>query len=95
MANLKSSKKRLVQSEKRRLYNSSRRSMLRTFIKKVYNAINSGDINLANKFFYILQPIIDRQVTQGLIHKNTAARHKSNLCARIKSMKTKKVNLTS
>lgn len=86
MANIKSAKKRAVQSEKRRKHNASRRSMMRTFIKKVYAAIATGDKEAAQKAFNDMQPIVDRQAGNGLIHKNKAARHKSNLVARINAM---------
>ncbi|AIU89795.1 MULTISPECIES: 30S ribosomal protein S20 [Pectobacterium] len=86
MANIKSAKKRAVQSEKRRKHNASRRSMMRTFIKKVYAAIAVGDKEAAQKAFNDMQPIVDRQAGKGLIHKNKAARHKSNLVARINAM---------
>nr|WP_113865443.1 30S ribosomal protein S20 [Brenneria salicis]NMN90486.1 SSU ribosomal protein S20P [Brenneria salicis ATCC 15712 = DSM 30166]RBP64813.1 SSU ribosomal protein S20P [Brenneria salicis ATCC 15712 = DSM 30166]RLM31540.1 30S ribosomal protein S20 [Brenneria salicis ATCC 15712 = DSM 30166] len=86
MANIKSAKKRAVQSEKRRKHNASRRSMMRTFIKKVYAAIATGDKEAAQKAFKDMQPIVDRQAGKGLIHKNKAARHKSNLVARINAM---------
>ncbi|GKV75128.1 30S ribosomal protein S20 [Pectobacterium brasiliense] len=86
MANIKSAKKRAVQSEKRRKHNASRRSMMRTFIKKVYAAIAIGDKEAAQKAFNDMQPIVDRQAGKGLIHKNKAARHKSNLVARINAM---------
>ena len=43
MANIKSAKKRAIQSEKARKHNASRRSMMRTFIKKVYAAIEAGE----------------------------------------------------
>ncbi|MBL0906399.1 30S ribosomal protein S20 [Pectobacterium carotovorum] len=86
MANIKSAKKRAVQSEKRRKHNASRRSMMRTFIKKVYAAIAVGDKEAAQKAFSDMQPIVDRQAGKGLIHKNKAARHKSNLVARINAM---------
>ncbi|MEI4259822.1 MAG: 30S ribosomal protein S20 [Candidatus Dasytiphilus stammeri] len=79
MANLKSSKKRIIKSEKRRKQNVSQRSMLRTFIKKVYSSIKIGDKLSATNAFNIMQPIVDRLATKGLIHKNKAARHKSNL----------------
>lgn len=49
MANIKSAKKRAVQSEKRRQHNASRRSMMRTYIKKVYAAVASGDKEAAQK----------------------------------------------
>lgn len=83
MANIKSAKKRAVQSEKRRKHNASRRSMMRTFIKKVYAAIETGDKATAQKAFDEMQPIVDRQAASGLIHKNKAARHKANLAAQI------------
>lgn len=86
MANIKSAKKRAIQSEKRRQHSSSRRSMVRTFIKKVYAAIATGDKEAAQKAFNDMKPIVDRYASKGLIHKNKAARHKSNLVAQIKSM---------
>ncbi len=86
MANIKSAKKRAVQSEKRRKHNASRRSMMRTFIKKVYAAIATGDKEAAQKAFNDMQPIVDRQASKGLIHKNKAARHKSNLAAQISAL---------
>ncbi|MGP1930266.1 MAG: 30S ribosomal protein S20 [Arsenophonus sp. ET-YP4-MAG3] len=86
MANIKSAKKRAIQSEKRRQHNISRRSMVRTFIKKVYAAIATGDKEAAQAAFNNMQPIIDRCATKGLIHKNKAARHKMTLIAKIKSI---------
>ncbi|OMQ22378.1 MULTISPECIES: 30S ribosomal protein S20 [Serratia] len=86
MANIKSAKKRAIQSEKRRKHNASRRSMVRTFIKKVDAAIASGDKEAAQNAFLVMQPLVDRQAAKGLIHKNKAARHKSNLTARINAM---------
>ncbi|HEI8866791.1 30S ribosomal protein S20 [Serratia sp. NPDC078593] len=86
MANIKSAKKRAVQSEKRRKHNASRRSMVRTFIKKVDAAIAAGDKEAAQNAFTVMQPLVDRQAAKGLIHKNKAARHKSNLSARINAM---------
>ncbi|MFB6422155.1 MAG: 30S ribosomal protein S20 [Candidatus Malihini olakiniferum] len=87
MANIKSAKKRTLQSEKRRKCNASRRSMMRTFIKKVYMAIAASDKEAAQKAFSDMQPIVDRQANKGLIHKNKAARHKSNLAAQISALK--------
>ncbi|WP_225639442.1 30S ribosomal protein S20 [Candidatus Profftia sp. (ex Adelges kitamiensis)] len=86
MANIKSAKKRAVQSEQRRKHNASRRSMIRTFLKKVYTEIANGNKIAAQNAFYKMQPIIDRQACKGLIHKNKAARHKSNLVAQINKM---------
>ncbi|UAJ66073.1 30S ribosomal protein S20 [Candidatus Schneideria nysicola] len=86
MANIKSAKKRILTSEKRHKQNISKRSMIRTFIKKVYIAINSNDKKKALDAFYSMQSIIDRNVKKGLLHKNKAARHKSNLMKRINVM---------
>jgi small subunit ribosomal protein S20 len=83
LANIKSSKKDALASEKRRKQNSSRRSMIRTFIKKVRIAITSGDKKIAQDAFKKMQPIIDSHVSKGLIHKNKAARYKSNLSLKI------------
>lgn len=82
MANIKSAKKRAVQSEKRRKHNASGRSMMRTYIKKVEAAIVAGDKEVAQNAFNVMQPIVDRKAAKGLIHKNKAARHKSNQIGR-------------
>ena len=86
MANIKSSKKDSITANKQRLYNMSKRSMMRTFIKKVYMAISVGNKITAQQAFNQLQPVIDRYATKGLIHKNKAARHKSHLMLKIKKM---------
>ncbi|MGL5311234.1 MAG: 30S ribosomal protein S20 [Plesiomonas shigelloides] len=86
MANIKSAKKRAVQAEKRRQHNASRRSMMRTFVKKVYAAITTGNKETAMTAFATMQPVLDRMASKGLIHKNKAARHKANLVAQIKAM---------
>ncbi|UDG80037.1 30S ribosomal protein S20 [Candidatus Steffania adelgidicola] len=86
MANIRSAKKRALQSEKRRQHNTSRRSMMRTFVKKVHTAIATGNKEAAQNAFFVMQPIVDRQASNGLIHKNKAARYKSNLTAKINAM---------
>lgn len=86
MANSKSAKKRAIQSEKRRQHNASRRSMMRTLVKKVIAAIEAGDKEVATKEFAAASPVLDRYATKGLIHKNKAARSKSRLSAKIKAL---------
>ena len=86
MANIKSVKKRAIQAEKARKHNASRRSMTRTFVKKVVAAIAAGDKAAAQAAFDAAQPVLDRMATKGLIHKNKAARHKSRLAAQIKAL---------
>ncbi|MGF1757839.1 30S ribosomal protein S20 [Photobacterium sagamiensis] len=86
MANIKSAKKRAITSEKRRQHNASRRSMMRTFFKKVIAAIEAGEKENATKAFADMQPVLDRMATKGLIHKNKAARDKARLAAKIKAL---------
>lgn len=86
MANIASAKKRARQAEKHRQHNASLRSMVRTYIKKVYAAIEAGDKTLAEESFKTAQPIIDRMADKGLLHKNKAARHKSRLTAHLKKL---------
>lgn len=86
MPNIKSAKKRVVIAEKARQRNVAARSKMRTLIKNVLKAIESNDKAKATEAFAIAEPILDRAACKGLIHKNKAARHKSNLAAKIKNM---------
>lgn len=86
MANIASAKKRARQSEKRRLQNVGYRSMMRTQIKKVITAIESGDKQAASTAYSVAIPILDRMAGKGLVHKNKAARHKKHLNAQIKAL---------
>lgn len=86
MANTAQAKKRARQAEKHRVRNASQRSNLRTFIKKVVAAVNAGDKEQAQTAFKTAVPIIDSAVNKGIIHKNKAARSKSRLSLKIKSM---------
>jgi small subunit ribosomal protein S20 len=86
LANSKSAKKRAITSEKRRQHNASRRSMMRTLLKKVLAAIEAGDKEKATVEFAATQPILDRYAAKGLIHKNKASRSKSRLNAAIKAL---------
>ncbi|NMP14860.1 MULTISPECIES: 30S ribosomal protein S20 [unclassified Thalassotalea] len=86
MANSKSAKKRAVQSEKRRQHNASRRSMMRTYVKKVIAAIEAGNKEVATQEMVAATPILDRYASKGLIHKNKASRVKSRLNAKIKAL---------
>lgn len=83
MANIKSAKKRALKSEEKRKRNINYRSMLRTFIKKVNNAISDKNIELSKKNFKKMQSIIDKQVQKKLIHKNKASRYKSRIYNKI------------
>ncbi|OGT88880.1 MAG: 30S ribosomal protein S20 [Gammaproteobacteria bacterium RIFOXYA12_FULL_61_12] len=86
MANTAQARKRARQAEKRRQHNASRRSMTRTYLKKVVNAIEAGNKEAAIAAYASAVPMLDNAANQGLIHKNKAARHKSRLNAKIKAM---------
>lgn len=86
MANTLQAKKRARQAEDNRQHNASRRSMMRTYIKKVLKAIAAGDKTAAETAFRQAEPVIDRTARKGLIHPNKAARHKSRLGRHIRGM---------
>ena len=87
MANHKSSKKRILRNNKRNEINSNRISRIRTYIKKVETEISSENKDRANEAFKLAMPEIQRGVSKGLIHKNTASRKLSRLSSKIKSIK--------
>ena len=86
MANTKGARKAARQAEKRRMHNASLRSALGSAIKSVSRAIQAGDKAAARKTLGEASGIIDRIADKKIIHKNKAARHKSQLAARLKSM---------
>lgn len=86
MANTAQAKKRARQAEKSRIRNAGQRSNVRTFIKKVIAAVDSGDKTTAQEAFKTVVPVIDSAVTKGLIHKNKAARSKSRLNSKVRAM---------
>ena len=86
MANSVQARKRARQAEKRRSQNASLRSLVRTNIKRVVAAIQTGDAEQARAAYTQAVPVIDRMADKGIIHKNKAARHKSRLNAQIKSL---------
>ena len=86
MANTVQAKKRARQAEKHRQHNASFRSMVRTAIKRVVAAIETGDKDQAEAAYTAAVPVIDRMADKGIIHKNKAARHKSRLNAQIKEL---------
>ena len=88
MANTPQSKKRARQIERRTDVNKARRSRIRTFIRKVEEAIASGNAEAAKAALQAAQPELMRGVTKGVVHKNTAARKMSRLAARVKALST-------
>ena len=86
MANTISSKKRVRQALRRTEVNKSRRSRIRTSIRKVEEAISANDSGVALEALRGAQPELMRGVAKGLFHKNTASRKMSRLSARIKAI---------
>ena len=86
MANTATAKKRARQAVRRRQANQAQRSMMRTSVKRVIRAIETGDPNKAEDAFRQAVPIVDRMVGKGLIHRNKAARQKSRLNKHIRAL---------
>ena len=78
--------KRARQTERRTEVNKSRRSRVRGFIRKVEEAIASGDQTAAAEALRLAQPELARGVSKGVVHKNTAARKMSRLASRVKGL---------
>ena len=86
MANSAQARKRARQAEDARQRNAGQRTMMRTYVKKVVNAIVAGNKDDAADAYKVAVPVLDRMADKGLIHKNKAARHKSRLNAQIKAL---------
>jgi small subunit ribosomal protein S20 len=86
MANIKSAIKRAKQNEKRRAHNAAQKSAMRTAIKKFLQAVEMKDKEQAAILLKEASRKLDKAVTKGLIHKNTAARKKSRLAKKFLAM---------
>lgn len=88
MPNTKSATKRLRQNVGRRTYNRSIKRAVRTQVRKVREAVQSKDAGLAETEFRLVTKKLDRAAARNIIHRNSAARLKSRLSAKIKALKT-------
>jgi len=86
MANTRSAKKMVRKIAKRTEVNTARRSRVRTYVRRVEEAIAAGDKDAAVTALREAQPEIMRAVTKGVMHKNTSARKISRLSARVKAL---------
>jgi small subunit ribosomal protein S20 len=86
LANSAQAKKRARQAENHRVHNAGMRSMMRTYIKRVYYAVAEGDKSKAETAYKEAVPMIDRMAGKGLLHANKAARHKSRMNNNIRNM---------
>lgn len=86
MAYHKSAEKRIRQTKRRTEVNRARSSRVRTFTRKVEDAIKAGDKKAAEVALRAAEPVLVRGAAKGLLHRNTAARKVSRLAAQIKKM---------
>ena len=86
MANTTSAKKATRKIARRTAVNKTRRSRVRSFIRKVEEAIASGDLAVATEALKAAQPEIQRAATRGVLHGNTASRKVSRLAQRVKAL---------
>ena len=86
MPNIKSKKKRVLTNEKRRMRNKSVRSATRTEIRKFREAVESGDKAAAEAQLRVASRKLDKAVTKGVFHRNSAANKKSNMARALNKM---------
>jgi len=86
VANTAQARKRVRQAEKARQRNASQRSMMRTMVKRVFNAIAAGDKGAAETALKEATPVLDHMARKGLIHKNKAARYKSRFNTQVRAL---------
>ncbi|HEY8578790.1 MAG TPA: 30S ribosomal protein S20 [Beijerinckiaceae bacterium] len=86
MANTSSAKKAVRKIARRTAVNRSRRSQMRTYLRKVEEAIATGDAAAAQTALASAEPIMMRAAQKGIVHKNTASRRISRLTRRVKSL---------
>ena len=84
MANTPSAKKATRKIVARTAINKNRRSRVRTYVRKVEEAIAAGDKAAAEAALKAAQPELMRAATKGVLHRNTAARKVSRLAQRVK-----------
>jgi small subunit ribosomal protein S20 len=86
MANTPSAKKAVRKIERRTKINKSRRSQMRTYVRKVEEALASGNREAAQAALYAAEPLLMRSAQKGIVHKNTASRKVSRLTHRLNSL---------
>ena len=86
MPNTKSAKKRIRQDERKRIDNKSKKSRMKTELKKLDDIIASGDKESALKYLPVVEKAIDKAAKRNIIHKNTAARKKSLAAKKVNAL---------
>ncbi len=86
MPNKKSAKKRVLVTERNRIYNRFWKTRCKNAVKKVLEAVANKDLDLATKKLNEAQGVLDKAVVKGVVHRNTAARRKASMSAKVKSL---------
>ena len=86
MPNNKSAKKRVLIAERNRIYNRFWKTRCKNAVKKVLDAAEAKDVDLATKRFNLAQGVLDKAVVKGVVHRNTAARRKAGMAAKLKAL---------
>ncbi|MDY2984483.1 MAG: 30S ribosomal protein S20 [Synergistes jonesii] len=86
MPNKKSAKKRVLVAERNRIYNRFWKTRCKNAVKKFLEAVESKDVELANKRMNDAQGVLDKAVVKGVVHRNTVARRKSSMATKIKAL---------
>ena len=86
MPNIKSNKQSMKTDEERRLANNKVKTRVRNAVRKTNEAVQAGNADEAKANLVAAASIIDKAASKGVLHKNTAARKKSNLAAKVNSL---------
>ena len=86
MANSKSAKKRVLINEKNRERNQAVKSRVKTMVKKVLTAVETGEVEASKAALVVAYKELDKAVTKGVMKKNTASRKKSRLALKVKAL---------
>ena len=86
LPNKKSAKKRVLVTERNRIYNRFWKTRCKNAIKKLFEAVDSKDLDLATKKLNEAQGVLDKAVIKGVVHRNTAARRKAGMAAKVKAL---------
>lgn len=90
MANLLQSKKRTRQMEKRTEINKTRKSRLKTEVRRLHDVMHDGDVSAAHEQYRVVTKLLDQTASKGTVHKKTAARRKSRLARRLNALAAEK-----
>ena len=87
MANLPSAKKRIKQSERSRIRNRARKSVVKTVTRKFLDAVHRGDVKQAEELYVSVTKTLDQTAAKGTLHRKTVSRRKSRLAQRLNALK--------